>query len=394
VNPGPRPVGLVVRREVSERLRAKSFLISTGIYLLAALASVVIPHFAGDSKKVYGVGVAGPQASAMERLIGQLAPALDVDVRLVRFPDHAAALEAVRAKAVTVAVVDADRLISRGEPPERLGVLLNTASSQVRLVDRLGAAGISPTQAASLLATEPLALERIEQPQPIRESNRPLAFAGVLAINLLLLTYGFTVANGVLEEKSSRVSEILLGALRPSQLLAGKVVGIGVVAVVQLLAIALPTAGVALVLGSFSVPEGTPLAIAAVLLWALLGYGLYSCIFAAVGAAASRPEDVGNATAPITILIAATYFVAVASVQDPDGTLATVVSFIPPMAPMTMLPRAAMGHVAWWEVPLSMALVLLMTYATVRLGGRIYAGGIRRLGPKLKLRDAWRAAAG
>ncbi|MGH9222930.1 MAG: ABC transporter permease [Acidimicrobiales bacterium] len=388
------PVKLVIGREVSERLRAKSFLISTGIYLLVALASVVIPQFASDSKTVYGIGVAGPEAASMEQAIGQLAPAIEVDVRVVRLPDYAAALEAVRTKSVTVAVIDASRLVSRRDVPERLGVLLNTATSQVKLVERLGEAGLSGSQAAALLAVEQLRVERVEQAQPVRESNRPLAFAGVLIIYLLLLTYGFTVANGVLEEKSSRVSEILLGALRPSQLLAGKVLGIGVVAVVQVLMIALPTASVALVLGSLDIPSGTPLTLAAVLLWAVLGYGLYSCIFAAAGAAASRPEDVGNATAPITILIAMTYFVAVASVQDPDGTLATVVSFIPPMAPMTMLPRAAVGHVAPWEVPLSVALVLLMTYTTVRLGGRIYAGGIRRPGPKLKLREAWRAAAG
>ena len=390
-------INLVVRREVVERLRAKSFLVSTGIYLAMALASVIIPRVVGDDRTVYGVGVAGAQAPAIEAAVRELAPALDLEVETRQYPDAAAAEEAVRARMVRVAVVDGSKLLARGEVPDQLGLLLNTAVSQVTLFDRLGAAGLSPQQAASLLATEQLRLVRVEGPgttRPARTSNRPLAFAGVLVIYLLLLTYGFTVANGVLEEKSSRVSEILLGALRPSQLLAGKVVGIGVVAVVQLLLIAIPTGLVALVLGSLDIPSGTPLTLVAVLVWALLGYGLYSCIFAAAGAAASRPEDVGNATAPITILIAATYFMAIASIQDPDGTLARVTSFIPFMAPMTMLPRAAIGHVQPWEVPLSMALVLLTTYATVRLGARIYAGGIRRPGPKLKLREAWRAAAG
>ena len=331
-------MGLVIRREVSERLRAKSYLVSTGIYLLVALASVIIPNVVGDNKTVYGIGLTGPQALALEQAISELAPTVGVDVRTVRQPDAASALEAVRTKRVTVAVVDNSRLLSRGDVPDRLDLLVNTASSQVILLERLGSAGLSASEAAALLSPAQLRVERIEAPKPVRESNRPLAFAGVLIIYLLLLTYGFTVANGVLEEKSSRVSEILLGALRPSQLLAGKVLGIGVVAVVQLLAIAIPTGLVALVMGSLDIPSGTPLTLAAVLMWAVLGYGLYSCIFAAAGAAASRPEDVGNATAPITILIAATYFVAVASIQDPDGTLARVVSFIPPMAPMTMLP--------------------------------------------------------
>jgi ABC-2 type transport system permease protein len=330
----------------------------------------------------------------LEQAVGGLAPSLDIDVRLQRLPDAEAAVAAVRTKALDVALIDGRRLVSRGDVAEPLSLLLNTAVVQVRLAERLGAAGLSSGDASSLLNPEPLTVERVVEPRPVRESNRPLAFAGVLIIYLLLLTYGFTVANGVLEEKSSRVSEVLLGALRPTQLLGGKVIGIGVVALVQLVLIGVPTGLVALALGSLDIPSGTPLTLAAVFLWSLLGYGLYSCVFAAAGAAASRPEDVGNATAPITILIALTYFVAIASTQEPDSTVSRVVSFVPFMAPMTMLPRAAVGHVAAWEVPVSIALVLATTYSTVRLGARIYAGGIRRPGPRLKLREAWRAAAG
>ena len=389
------PVALVMRREVVERVKAKSFLISTGIYLLAAMASVVIPHVVSGDSPGYRVGLVGAGTPQLERALDELGPALDVELRTARLPDAAQARAAVEAERVDVAVVDATRLLSDGEVPERLTALLNTAVFQVRLAERLEAAGVSPSQAADLLRPDQLQTERVgPATEPARESNRPLAFAGVLVIYLLLLTYGYTVANGVLEEKSSRVSEVLLGALRPTQLLTGKVAGIGVVAVVQLLVIAIPVGLVALALGSLDIPSGTPLTLAAVFLWSLLGYALYSCVFAAAGAAASRPEDVGNATAPITILIALTYFVAIASVQEPDGTLARVASFVPPMAPMTMLPRAAVGHVAAWEVPLSVALVLLTTVATVRLGARVYAGGIRRPGPRIKLREAWRAASG
>jgi ABC-2 type transport system permease protein len=379
---------------VVERLKARSFLVSTAIYLLVSLAFVVVPHLAGKTKTIFGVGLAGAEAPALEQVAGRLAPTLDVDVRFERLADADAAAAAVRARTVDVAVVDAARLVARGDVPDKLRLLLNTSVTQLRLADRLSAAGVSAGDAASLLNPEPLAVDRVDTPKPLRTSNKPLAFAGVLVIYLLLLTYGFTVANGVLEEKSSRVSEVLLGALRPTQLLGGKVIGIGIVAVVQLLLIGVPTGVVALALGSLHIPSGTPLTLAAVFLWGMLGYGLYSCIFAAAGAAASRPEDVGNATAPITILIALTYFAAIACTQEPDGTLARVVSFIPFMAPMTMLPRAAVGHVAAWEVPLSIALVLVTTYGTVRLGARIYAGGIRRPGPRLKLREAWRAAAG
>lgn len=386
------PVVLVTTREVVERVKAKSFLVSTGIYLLIAMAAVVIPHLTEHHKTVYGIGLTGASAPALERALGDVAPALKVGVRTQRFASEADARTALQDKGVDVVVLDGARVVARGDIADTLDVLLNTAASQVKLAERLATAGLSPSEVATLLSPERLPVERTGPRLPIRASNRPLAFAGVIVIYLLLLTYGLTVANGVLEEKSSRVSEVLLGAVEPRQLLTGKVVGIGIVALVQLLAMGLPAAAVALVLGSFHVPSGTPWTGVAVVLWAVLGYGLYSCIFAATGAAASRPEDVGNATAPITILIAATYFAAIVAVQSPDSSVIRVLSFVPFMAPMTMLPRAAVGHVAWWEVPLSVALLLAMTYATVRLGARIYAGGIRRPGPRLKLREAWRAA--
>ena len=379
-------IPLVVRREITERLRARSFQISTVIYLLISLASVVVPHLAKHTAPVYGIGLTGSDAGNVERALGQLAPALDVKVRVQRLGDADAATTAVRTKAVDVALVDGERIVSRNAPPDKLKALLNTTVYQVRLARQFGA-GVG-----ALPAPDPLPEQRLEAAKPLNEKNKPLAFAGVIIIYLLLLTYGFTVSNGVLEEKMSRVSEVLLVAVRPAQLLAGKVAGIGVVALAQLLLVGVPTIVTALVLGSFHFPSGTPLTLASVAMWALLGYGLYSCIFAAAGAAASRPEDIGNAAAPITVLIAATYFAAIASIQAPDGTAAKIVSFIPFMSPMTMLPRAAVGHVAWWEVPLSVAIVLITTYLTTRLGARVYAGGIRRPGPKLKLREAWRAA--
>jgi ABC-2 type transport system permease protein len=388
------PVVLVTRREVVERLRARSFLISTIIYMLIALASVIVPHLVEDDEPSYGVGLVGPQSFALEQTLGTLAPTFDLRVRTQRLADQAAGAAALRAESLDAVVIDGARVLARGDVPESLSPVLNAAVHQVRLTERLQAAGLSATDIARTVIPEPLAEERLTESRPVRDSNRPLAFAGVMTIYLLLLTYGFTVANGVLEEKSSRVSEVLLGALRPTQLLGGKVAGIGIVAVVQLLLIGIPTAVVALLLGSFSIPAGTPSTLAAVFLWAILGYGLYSCIFAAAGAAASRPEDVGNATAPITILIAGTYFAAVAAISSPDATLSRVLSFVPFMAPMTMLPRAAVGHVAAWEVPLAVAIVVLTTAATVRLGARVYAGGIRRPGPRLKLREAWRAASG
>jgi len=174
--------------------------------------------------------------------------------------------------------------------------------------------------------------------------------------------------------------------------MAGKVLGIGVAATLQLLAVGVPAGIAALSVGSLHVPKGTPLTFAAVLMWFVLGYALYSCAFAAAGASASRPEEAGVVSGPLNAAIIASYFVGVGVLNSPDTTVSRILSFIPPLTPMTMLPRAAAGHVAAWEVPLGVVLVLASTWLLVRLAGRIYAGAIVQSGPRVKLRDAWRQA--
>ena len=195
----------------------------------------------------------------------------------------------------------------------------------------------------------------------------------------------------MVEEKSSRISEVLLGALRPSQLLAGKVIGIGLVGVLQLLAIGAGVLVASVTVESVDLPEGTPMTLLSALLWFVLGYAFYSCAFAAAGASVSSAEEIGGATAPMNVLLIVSYFAATGAMSEPDGTIARVLSFVPPLTPMTMLPRAALGEVAIWEVPLAVALVALSSYALVRLGGRVYSGAILRSG-KVRLREAWRGA--
>jgi len=108
----------------------------------------------------------------------------------------------------------------------------------------------------------------------------------------------------------------------------------------------------------------------------------------------SRPEEAGVVSGPLNVAIIASYFVGMGVLSSPNDGLSRIVSFIPPLAPMTMLPKAAVGNVARWEVPVSVALVLASTWLLVRLAGRIYAGAIVQSGPRVKLREAWRQAGG
>jgi ABC-2 type transport system permease protein len=197
------------------------------------------------------------------------------------------------------------------------------------------------------------------------------------------------VGTGVLEEKGSRVVEILISTVRPYQLLAGKVLGIGLLGLAQLAAVAVAAVVSFAVVGS--IPAATSETIGLSLLFFVLGFAFYSLLFAAVGAAASRPEDAQNSLGPLTVVIVVAYFLALGAMSDPDGTVARLAPFVPPLAPMVMPARLTLGQAAWWELPVSVAILAAATFGLVRVGGRAYVGGLLRFGGT-KLREAYRSA--
>ncbi len=183
-----------------------------------------------------------------------------------------------------------------------------------------------------------------------------IAFVAVVILYGQLLGYGFWVATGVVEEKSTRVVELLLSAIRPRQLLAGKVIGIGLLGLGQLILIGLCGVIIGAASGQLDVNGDVVAAVGVVMLWFLLGFALYSCAFAVAGALVPRQEEIQAVTAPLTILILASFFLSFGALDDPSSTLARVLSLIPPSAPMVMPVRLIAGNVPAWEVVLSIAL--------------------------------------
>jgi len=385
-------VGLVIRREVVERVRTRSFRVATLVLGLAAMAAVVIPHLVGDEERTrYDVGLVGAPAGTAERL-AQGGGLIDADVRSRPLPDETVADGALRSGEIDVAVVGTAFVVVGEDLPSDLEAIVDQAVSTAQAADTLTARGVPQEEVDTLLNPAPLPVHRLKTTPQTNTANKSLAFAGSLFLYLALLSFGMVVANGVVEEKSTRVSEILLGAMRPSQLLAGKVLGIGVVAALQVLTVGIPAGTAALVLGSLEVPAGTPLTFAAIGLWFVLGFAFYSCAYAAAAASVSRAEEVGNATLPLTMLLLVGYLIGISATSSPDTTLARVASFLPPLAPMVVVSRAAVGHVARWEVPLAVAVELVSTWVLIRLAGRVYSGAIVRTGPRVKFREAWRTA--
>jgi ABC-2 type transport system permease protein len=197
----------------------------------------------------------------------------------------------------------------------------------------------------------------------------------------------------VIEEKQSRVVEVVLSTVRPRDLLMGKVFGIGLLGIAQLFLIIATSLVATALTKTFVLPATTLPTMALMLIWFVLGFTLYSTAFGALGALAGRLEEASNASTPISLVAIASYFVAIIAVTgQPDGLVAHVATFFPPAAPMVVPIRAAFGAIGPLEAIASALVTIAATYALFVVGGRIYAGAVLGTTGRMKLRDAWRAA--
>jgi ABC-2 type transport system permease protein len=201
------------------------------------------------------------------------------------------------------------------------------------------------------------------------------------------------VLQGVVEEKSSRVVEVVLGAVAPRHLLAGKIFGIGALGLIQVLLIAFTGLMAMQFAEGVDLPPVTVGAVGVVLMWFVLGFAFYASGYAVAGSLVSNNEDAQNASFPLTLLLMAGYFVSGSALGGgADTALLRILSIVPPFSPMVMPLRQVAGEAAPWEVALAVALMLLAIAVMIRIGGRVYSGALLRTGGRAKLRDALRGA--
>jgi ABC-2 type transport system permease protein len=384
-----RAVGLVARREITERVRERSFWISTSIMAVIVVLVIVLSSvFGGDGAS--DVGVADPAALPVAQAAAAAAKGTADEIRVHRVRGDRAAAEL--AAGTLDAVLDGRAIRTQGKPDGQLVALLQAANRQVSAQRTLRRAGIRGATLQRALDPPPLRVASAEPVDPHADAEAGFAFFTVLLLYGQLLTYGYWVAAGVVEEKASRVIELVLAALRPRQLLAGKVLGLGLLALGHLLLIGVIGLGAAAATGALHV-TGTMLGAAALALgWFVAGYAFYSCAFACAGALVPRQEELQSTTMPLTMLILVSFFVSFAVNQKPNGTLAHVTAFIPTTAPLTMPGRIITGDAPALEVVASFAVTLAAAAALIPLAARIYEGGVLRTGSSIKLRDAWRSA--
>lgn len=383
-------IWVIARRELLMRARSKAFRISSLILLFSLVAGIVVPAVFLRATTAYTVAVAGAPGGALAPAVTAAAGTAGITVTVREVPDRAAAVALVQAGTAAAALAPGE-VIWKDTENAKLAPVLEAALARVAVVQRAQALGLDQSQLGQLLAPARPTVTRLH-PQPDRGPQILVAMAGMILLFVALNFYGAYVLTGVVEEKASRIVEVLLARVRPADLLAGKVLGIGLLGLSQFLALAAAAAVTLQVVKPANLPPGTLPLIGVVVLWFVLGYGFYSVLYGALGALASRTEDAQTAVAPLTGLMLVTYFGAFAAVGKPGAWWVTAGSLFPPTAPMFMPLRAGLTDVPAWQMLLAVALMALAILGTVSLGGRLYRGAVLHTAGRLRLRQAWHRA--
>jgi ABC-2 type transport system permease protein len=383
-------IRMVAERELRERGRSRAFKASLLVMILIVAAAIVVPSMIGGGATRWDIGVVGTTPAGFADIVETQATTVDATARVIEQPSVIAGEDAVRSGALDVLVVDGRRLEWQRLRDEQLRAVVTTALQLLAVQQRATDAGISPEQLTVI--TEPVAIESVELGRVAGRSTDDEAAALIMNVILMMViaTFGSLVLTGVVEEKSSRVVEVLLARIRPRTLLAGKVLGIGLLGLAEVVLVVVA----ALIAKSAVDSVDLPATRASVLIWAIvwfvLGYALYSVAYGMLGSLASRSEDAQSASGAVTAVLVAGFWTSFMAVGSPESAWAKVVSFLPPTAPFSMPTRVAMGATAWWEPVLAAALTALTIPLLIELGGRIYDRAILHTGSSLTLRQAWR----
>ena len=375
---------LVARREIRERLRARSFRVATALTTIIVIAAIAIPASQRGHRKSYDVGVVRPTPT-LDAAIHQLAAPLDVKLNVQEVASIDDAQRALTTGALDVVVNGTNAVLTK-RPVEQDGGKKSQLVAAIATAIRLQR--LSPADAAAIAA--PVQVTSV-QPSDTNSRQRVTAFFGVLLLFMFFQQYGAWVLVGVVEEKTSRVVEILLAAMRPRQLVTGKVAGIGTVAVLQAAIV-----GVAALITSnatgYHIFEGASRWLLVwVFVWFFLGYGLYAMAYAAVGSLVSRQADAQNAAFPLAIPILVGYLTATSLLGGDVSAFARVLAFLPPTAPMIMPMLIGIGRVPGWEIAVSVGEMLVAIALVVRIAGDVYARAILHTGRRLRLREVLRS---
>lgn len=414
-----RKIWVVVRREFLERVRNKWFVISTVLGPVLMAVAIFLPAYlltkTGRTRSVVVVDVS--ESRFGDRLVAMMGGLESVEASVVPVP-----LENLEAVADSLAkvvgekerdgfLIVTDATVSDGSVEYRGAnvssqtdmAILRRLVREAVLTVRLERVGVDPALVEE--ASIPVALRTVnirggEVTDQSGEATFALAYVMWFILYIAILVYGAQVMGAVVEEKTSRIVEVLVSSLKPFQLLSGKVIGVGGVGLFQLLiwatvarilldqqeliagALGIETSGEV-----FALPQVPLATIAILLIYFVLGFFLYATIFAAVGAMSNSEAEARQAQTPVVMLVVIPALLAFGALNDPDGGLALALTLIPFSSPIAMPVRWAAAAVPLSELALSVLFLFVTAVIVTWLAGRIYRVGILAYGKRPGLRE-------
>lgn len=414
-----RNILIVAQREYLERVRSKAFILTTILIpvLFAAIYAGPLLLKSGGGERTLALVNDGPPEVGEHVAAALSVPPTDEEGMRYRVERVEGPLASVRAEltrrvqdkeidgyvAIPADVVESSQIAYRARDISNMQVVrdIQRAASEAVQGVRLREAGLEVTEVASLVRPVRAQTTRITEEGETGGSALSTFLFAYIALFLgffVILMYGSAVLMSVLEEKTSRISEVIVSSMRAGELMAGKIVGVGGVAVSQL-AIWLALAAVALTQSSAllgmlgidagaaqipSIPAGT---VALLVAFFLLGFLMYAAIFAAVAASTNSMEEAQQLLPVAQIPLFIPMMFAFKVGEDPLGTAATVLGLIPLTAPMTMPMRLVATTLPAWQIAASLASVALGAALVAWIAGKIYRVGILSTGKKPTLRE-------
>jgi ABC-2 type transport system permease protein len=404
-----RTVLLVAGREIRQRLRSRAFTVVTLLFAAVLVVAAALPSVLasglftvtidGDGVgRATTVGVLGGSEGEVDPAVAAaLTAALGQPPQLVTVADEAAAAGLLEDEVVAFVIdPEGSRVLAAGSAGPFGPDLSPAVPEALGLVRVLDGSGVDPALVDELLTAPPAEVEVVSLgPGTATEgagARFAVAYLGSVLLYLFLIFFANLVVTGVIEEKGSRVVELLLPAVPPRTLMGGKVLGLGILGAVQSIAIVTPAAIVLAVTRGDQLPPQLFVAIAAMVVAFVLGFGLYAGIAAGLSALVSRVEDSQVALFPLYTVLVVAFFVTFPVLGDPDGSLAQVVTFVPFTAPFVVPARIALVGLPLWQAGLAALGVVATAVLLTLVAARLYEGSILRAGARVRLRSAWRDA--
>lgn len=406
-----RAIYLVARREFLTRVRNRVFAITTILAIAAVggyalLQLLVLDRLNSTPTPTFTVGFT-TDAGALAQPLQVTGAALGARVHVVDVGDRSGGESLVQSGTLDALVTGppaSPHVIVETGLDSTLSSALNVAVRQEALDVQLRSAGLDPAVVQARANAASINVLVLQPAKPNGYEQPLVGLVVALALFLFVQIYGAQIAQGIVAEKASRVVEILLATVRPAQLLVGKVLGTGLVGLLQLAVLGAAALAITLPTRVITVPAVAAGAVAGGLLWAILGFALYGLLLAMVAAPLSRTEEAQSATLPVVLLLGAGWVLALTLVLPQEVTLRSggtpsagttaataILSVIPTFAPVLMPIRMAAGDAPVWQLLLAVALVLASIVGAAWAASRVYANSVLRFGARVPLLEAFRS---